>query len=66
VVGRDVSEIEISVGVLDTAAPARTLQDADELHELGATLFTLGLNGPDYDISVVPEWLAWRDQKNAE
>ena len=32
---------------------------------MGTTLFTLGLSGPEYDLAVVPDWLAWRDQKNA-
>jgi len=62
-VGRDMSEIEISVGVLDSIAH-RTTADADRFHAMGATLFTVGLSGPDYDLSVVPDWLAWRDQKN--
>jgi len=50
--------------VLDSIAN-RSIQDADELHSMGTTLFTIGLSGPDYDISIVPDWLAWRDQKNA-
>src|SRR4029079_4702349 len=61
-VDRDVSQIEISAGVLDSIAN-RSFQDADELHAMGTTLFTIGLSGPDYDLSVVPDWLAWRDQK---
>lgn len=59
-VGRDVSEIEVSVEV-----GRRSVADAAELHALGATLFTLGITGPDHDISRVPEWLAWRDAQNA-
>jgi len=60
VVGRDISEIEIS-----TELSARTVDEADELHALGTTLFTLGITGPDYDLSPVADWLAWRDSKNA-
>jgi probable F420-dependent oxidoreductase len=59
-VGRDTSEIEISVEVGRSG-----MADADELHAHGATLFTLGITGPNHDISRVPEWLAWRDAKNA-
>ncbi len=58
-VGRDVSDIEVSVELRD-----RTMQQADELHEAGATLFTLGLDGPEFDMSVVREWLEWRDRAN--
>ncbi len=55
-VGRDVSEVEISVELRE-----RTMQQADELHAVGATLFTLGLDGPQFDMAPVREWLSWRD-----
>jgi hypothetical protein len=25
------------------------------------TLFTVGVTGPDYDLSLVEQWVAWRD-----
>ena len=28
------------------------------------TLFTVGLSGPDYDLSKLDAWLSWRDQRN--
>jgi hypothetical protein len=28
-------------------------------------LFTIGLGGPDYDLSVVEPWVRWRDELNA-
>ncbi len=55
-VGRDVSEIEISVEIRE-----RTMQQADELHAAGATLFTYGFEGPTFDMGPVREWLSWRD-----
>jgi len=58
--GRDPSEIERSVGV--RGAPDRTGPD---LVAAGATLFTIGLSGPDYDLAVVKDWIAWRDEQNA-
>lgn len=61
VVGRDVTEIEIS-----TEIGKRSVEEVEEQHALGATLFTIGISGPDYDISGVADWLAWRDAKNAE
>jgi probable F420-dependent oxidoreductase len=59
-VGRDTSEIEISVEI-----GRKTIDEADALYERGATLFTLGISSRDHDISHVAEWLAWRDAKNA-
>ncbi|HEY9477497.1 MAG TPA: LLM class F420-dependent oxidoreductase, partial [Microbacteriaceae bacterium] len=59
-VGRDTDEIEIS-----TEIRWRTREQADELVELGATLFTVGISGPAYDLAPVRDWLAWRDSHNA-
>lgn len=59
-VGRDVAEIEIS-----TEIGGRSLAEVEEHHTLGATMFTIGISGPDYDISRVADWLSWRDEKNA-
>jgi probable F420-dependent oxidoreductase len=58
-VGRDVSEIEIS-----TELRSIDEVEADKLHELGTSLFTLGISGPDYPLDGVKKWLAWRDAKN--
>jgi probable F420-dependent oxidoreductase len=58
--GRDISEIEISTEVRE-----RTFEEADDLLDRGATLFTLGISGPSYDLARVRDWLAWRDSKNA-
>jgi probable F420-dependent oxidoreductase len=58
-VGRDVNEIEIS-----TELRGRTQADAEEQVELGATTFTVGLSGPDYDLTQVKKWIAWRDSVN--
>ena len=41
-----------------------SIDNADQLHALGASLFTVGISGPDYDLAPVAEWLAWRDAKN--
>ena len=59
-VGRDMSEIEIS-----TELRGRTVAQAEELYDLGARLFTIGVSGPDYDLAHAVDWLAWRDSKNA-
>ena len=59
-VGRDVSEIEIS-----TEIGKRTIDEVEAQYALGATLFTIGITGPDYDLAGVSDWLDWRDGKNA-
>jgi probable F420-dependent oxidoreductase len=57
--GRDPGEIERSVAV-DKAPDAV----GDRLYDLGSRLFTVGLNGPAYDLAPVQDWLAFRDDKN--
>jgi len=59
-VGREPEAIERSAGV-DKAPDevARALQAA------GVTLFTVGVNGPDYDLGLAKEWIAFRDATNA-
>jgi probable F420-dependent oxidoreductase len=68
-VGRDTSEIEISTEVgrmpVGTSGGAVGTSAADELVDLGASLFTIGLTGPEYDIERVKPWLQWRDEHNA-
>jgi probable F420-dependent oxidoreductase len=59
-VGRDISEIEIS-----NEQRAKDFVSADALRERGVTLFTVGISGPDYDLGIVKNWLAWRDSQNA-
>ena len=57
-IGRDPSEIGRSIGI-----DLKRIDKADELVEAGATEITLPLNGPNYDMSLVKEWIAWRDTK---
>lgn len=59
-VGRDPSEIQRSVGI-----SPRKIDDADALRDAGVTEFTIGITGPDYDLTVIEDWLAWRDEVNA-
>ena len=60
-IGRDPSEIERSVAVND-GTPEEL---GAKLHDLGVTLFTLAADGPDYDLSALHSWVAWRDKLNA-
>lgn len=66
--GRDPGEIERSAGV--AARPGRFPEDvpdyaaaAEELHAVGTRLFTIGLNGPDFDRGPVRDLVAWRDAR---
>jgi probable F420-dependent oxidoreductase len=55
-VGRGATRIERSAGV--SRAPEET---ADAMVAAGVTLFTVGVSGPDYDLSLVKHWVQWRD-----
>jgi probable F420-dependent oxidoreductase len=55
-VGRDPSEIEVSIGL-----DVEHIDQAERLREAGVVEFTFGLSGPEYDLSVLDPWLAWRD-----
>jgi probable F420-dependent oxidoreductase len=63
--GRDPGEIEISTGVYGgpsyTGAPEVL---GPRLRELGVSLFTVGVSGPDYDLGLLKDWIAWRDDVN--
>jgi probable F420-dependent oxidoreductase len=65
-VGRTFDDIEISTEL--SAHSGGGLGDEASLtaqHALGARLFTLGLKGPDIDLSQTRALLAWRDRMNA-
>jgi probable F420-dependent oxidoreductase len=58
-VGRDTAAlVERSVAV--SRPPSEV---AEALVDAGVTLFTVGLSGPDYDLSTAAQWVAWRDSR---
>lgn len=57
-VGRDSGLVERSVGVGEP--PDRV---GEALLAAGATLFTIGVSGPDYDLSLAEQWIRWRDER---
>ena len=36
-----------------------------QLRSLGASLFTVGVGGPGYDLAELRDWIAWRDGQDA-
>jgi len=56
-IGRDSSEIERSVGTPD----GDPKDSGPALLEAGASLFTVGVNGPDYDLDKLKAWIDWRN-----
>jgi probable F420-dependent oxidoreductase len=60
-VGRDPADIERS-----TSVPRGGTAAGDALVDAGISLFTISASGPDYDLSQVPRWVAWRDQRNGD
>jgi probable F420-dependent oxidoreductase len=63
--GRDPCEIERGVGVEPDDLERFVTEDADDYVALGFTQFTLGVNGPDWEIgNEISLWLAWRDERN--
>lgn len=62
-IGRDPAEIEWGMGV-EADEFERFGEDAERYVEMGFTQFTLGFNGPDWDLAAGEPWLAWRDERN--
>jgi probable F420-dependent oxidoreductase len=62
-VGRDPADIERSAG-LDSKGDA-LLADAEMMLGLGVTQFTVGVNGPDYDLTQAKALCAWRDNRSS-
>lgn len=55
-VGRDPAQIERSVGLKGDPS-----ESGQALLDLGITLFTVGMGGPDFDFAELEKWIAWRD-----
>ena len=63
--GRDPASIEWAVGIEPDALAHDLANFADEYLAMGFRQFTLGINGPSYDLAPLNDWLAWRDAKSA-
>jgi probable F420-dependent oxidoreductase len=62
--GRDTGEIEWGLGVEPEDLDRFLAKDALTYVEMGFTQFTLGFNGPRWDVASGRDWLAWRDSQN--
>jgi alkanesulfonate monooxygenase SsuD/methylene tetrahydromethanopterin reductase-like flavin-dependent oxidoreductase (luciferase family) len=65
-VGRDPAEIEHSVGVEPDDLARFFAEDAATYLAMGFTQFTLGFNGPAWDVAAGRAALDWRDRVNAD
>jgi len=61
-IGRDPATIERSAGVQGNSLDA-LLAEADAFVELGVTMLTVGVNGPDYDLTQAEALCRWRDRR---
>jgi hypothetical protein len=63
-IGRDPGEIEWGLGLDPNDLDRFLRQDAATYVEMGFTQFTLGFNGPGWNVAAGADWLAWRDRLN--
>lgn len=56
--GRELSDVERSVAVRGEPD-----EQVEQFVEAGARLFTVDVGGPDYDLSLLRRWVAWRDAR---
>ncbi|WAL67351.1 LLM class F420-dependent oxidoreductase [Amycolatopsis cynarae] len=59
-IGRDPAEIELS-----TAVRSGPEEVGPKLRDLGVSLFTAHVSGPDHDLTLLRDWIAWRDTQNS-
>lgn len=61
-VGRDPAAVARSSGV-EGRDPETLMANAEALARLGATLMTIGCDGPDYDLGPAEALIRWRDAR---
>jgi len=64
--GRDPAEIEWGLGLEPDDLDRFFASDAETYLEMGFRQFTLGFNGPSWDVATGRACLDWRDRRNAE
>jgi probable F420-dependent oxidoreductase len=63
-IGRDPHDIEWGLGLEPTDLDRFMRDDLPVYVEMGFTQFTLGFNGPTWQVEAGADWLAWRDEVN--
>ena len=63
-IGRNPADIECGVGVEPYDLERFLRDDAATYLQMGFTQFTLGFNGPEWNVDAGAAWLAWRDKQN--
>lgn len=63
-IGRDPHDIEWGLGLEPNDLDRFLRDDVDAYVAMGFTQFTLGFNGPRWDVAAGADWLAWRDERN--
>ncbi len=63
-IGRDPTEIAWGLGVEPEDLDRFLDKEAPDLVAMGFTEFTLGFNGPNWDVAQGADWLAWRNETN--
>ena len=63
-IGRDPHDIEWGLGLEPEDVDRFLREDAGTYVGMGFTQFTLGFNGPDWDVAQGAKWLQWRDKAN--
>jgi probable F420-dependent oxidoreductase len=64
-IGRDPASIEWGVGIEPDDLDRFLAGEAATYLDMGFTQFTLGFNGPAWDVDAGAAFLAWRDERNA-
>ncbi|MGW4098530.1 MULTISPECIES: LLM class F420-dependent oxidoreductase [unclassified Mycobacterium] len=64
--GRDPSTVQRSAGVQESGGIDAMLAEADALADLGVSIVTVGVNGPDYDLTGAEALCRWRDGRHAK
>jgi probable F420-dependent oxidoreductase len=62
--GRDPGEIDWGLGVEPNDLDRFIREDSQAWLDKGFTQFTLGFQGPDWDVAAGSDWIRWRDEVN--